>query len=191
MIAPITPATVRLQLPEGWIEVDPREPDILGALRSKLDVAPEKEEVLAALLTPLAVRLARLAAAGDIVLASFYSDVIELEDGADPFVMTAQVTLAMSPPVGDVERLREVIGGDGVSITPVDLPAGPAVLVAGTTEVDDEAWDAAQPAHLRRYFVPVPGISRVAALSFLTPNIDLADQFDEVFDAIAATLTFE
>lgn len=182
--------TVSLQLPEGWIEIDPREPDVLGALRSKVDVAPGNEEVLVALLAPLAVRLGRLAAAGDIVLAGFYSDLIELEDGTEPFVMAAQVTLAMSPPVGDVERLREVIGGEDVSITPVDLPAGPAVLVAGTTEVDDEAWDAAQPAHLRRYFVPVPGMSRVAALSFLTPNIDLAEQFDEVFAAIATTLAF-
>jgi hypothetical protein len=74
---------------------------------------------------------------------------------------------------------------------PVDLPAGEAVLVSGTTEVDDPDWTGAQPAHLRRYFVPVPGMSRVAALSFLTPNVDLAEQFDEVFDAIAQTLAFE
>ena len=65
-----------------------------------------------------------------------------------------------------------------------------SVLVAGPTEVDSPGWSGPQEAVLRRYFVPVPGMDRVAALSFLTPNLDLAEDFAELFDSVAATLRF-
>lgn len=183
-------ATVSLRLPVGWIETDPREPDILGALLTQSEVGNNREE-MALLLAPLAVRLSRLAASGDLVLAGFYTDVVEIEGETSPLVMSAQVSLALSPPVGDLDRLRELWGGDGTAVEPVDLPAGRGVVVTGTTQVDDDQWSGSHPAHLRRYFVPVPGLSRVAALSFLTPNIDLVEAFDGVFDAIAATLSFD
>lgn len=184
------PTSVRLALPPAWVEIDPREPDVLGALRRQIDVPDGGEELVVALLAPLAVRLSRLSARADIVLAGCYSELIEIPGETDPFVMTAQVTLAMSPPVGSLDRLQEVLGGDGVEVEPVDLPAGPGVLVTGRTHVDDEGWTGPQEAMLRRYFVPVPGLNRVAALSFLSPNLDLEDEFAEVFDAIAETLEF-
>ncbi|HYH32048.1 MAG TPA: hypothetical protein VD903_16875 [Pseudonocardia sp.] len=184
------PNQIHLTLPGEWIEIDPREPDVLGALLQAAAVPQESAQVASALLAPLAVRLSRLSAAADLVLAGFYSELIPLEGSEDPFLVSANVTLALSPPIGDLAQLRELLGGDDVEVAPVELPAGSAVLVSGTTQVDDEGWDGPQPARLRRYFVPVPGMSRVAALSFLTPNLDLADQFDEVFDAIAATLSF-
>lgn len=190
-MSPAPPTSVTLQLPVGWVEIDPREPDALDALRRKLEVPAESEELVLTLLAPLVVRLGRLAAAADVVLAGFYSELVEVAGASEPFLMTAQAILALSPPIGDSERVRELLSGPDVAVTPVDLPAGPGVLVAGTTEVDDALWDAPQPALLRRYLVPVPGMSRVAALSFLTPNIDLAEPFDEVFDAIARTLAFE
>ncbi|MDN5860573.1 MAG: hypothetical protein L0H84_18370 [Pseudonocardia sp.] len=183
------PSTVTLTLPREWVEVDPREPDVLGALTRQLDVPPGTGDAVEALLAPLCIRLARMSAAADLVLAGFYSEVVEIPEG-DPFVMTAQVTLALSPPVGNLDRLPEVVGGDGIEVRPVDLPAGRGVLAAGSTEVDDESWDAPQPAYLRRYFVPVAGLDRVAALSFLTPNVALVEEFTEVFDAIAETLAF-
>jgi hypothetical protein len=184
------PSEVHLQLPDGWIEVDPREPDVLEALASAATVPGESVEVAAALLTPLVVRLARLSATGDVVLAGFYSQLVPVEGRDQPLLISAQVLLAMSPPVGDEAQLRELLGGDDVEIAPIDLPAGAAVVVSGTTEVDDPVWDRPQPVRLRRYFVPVAGLSRVAALAFSTPNMALSDEFDEVFDAIAGTLSF-
>jgi hypothetical protein len=190
MTSPTAPSSVNLQLPDGWIEVDPRQPDVLGALLHAAAVPEESVEVTAALLAPLATRLARLSAVADLVLAGFYSELIPVEGQEEPFLISANVTLAMSPPIGDVAQLRDLLGGDDVEVAPVELPAGPAVLVHGVTEVDDEVWDEPQPARLRRYFVPIAGMSRVATLSFLTPNVDLADEFDEVFDAIANTVSF-
>ncbi len=190
-MSPNPPSTVSLRLPDEWVEVDPREPDVVGTLAAKAGIAEGNRELAVALLAPLAVRLGRLAATGDVILAGFYADAVELDDGSPPLILTAQVLLAMSPPVGGADLLAELLGGDGVEVLPVDLPAGEAVLVSGTTEVDDPIWNAPAPAHLRRYFVPVPGMSRMAALSFLTPNVDLAEHFDEVFDAIARTLAFE
>src|SRR4051812_45615650 len=135
-----TPNRVRLALPTNWVEIDPREGDVLGEIRRQIDVPEGSEELVIELLAPVALRLSRLSAQADIVLAGFYSQLIDLEGEADPFVMTAQVSLAMSPPVGGLERLQEVLGGDGVEVRPVDLPAGPAVLVTGRTQVDDEGW---------------------------------------------------
>lgn len=189
-MTPNPPDTVAITLPEQWIEIDPRTGDVAAELASKIQQSDEGRELLTALLAPLAVRLARLSAAADVVLAGFYTDLVEVEGEEMPFVMSAQVTLALSPPIGGADVLEELLGGDGVEVIPVDLPAGEAVLVSGITEVDDPAWVAPQQARLRRYFVPVAGMSRVAALSFLTPNLDLVEQFDEVFDAIARTLRF-
>jgi hypothetical protein len=182
---------VTITLPEEWVEIDPRVGDVAAELAAEIPLAAEENrELLVALLAPLAVRLGRLSAVADVVLAGFYTGLVEVEGEETPFVMSAQVTLALSPPIGGADVLQELLGGDGVEVMPVDLPAGEAVLVSGATEVDDPAWDEPQPAHLRRYFVPVAGMSRMAALSFMTPNLDLVDQFDEVFDAIARTLRF-
>jgi hypothetical protein len=189
-VSAAAPTEVNLRLPDGWIEIDPREPDVLGSLIEAASRPEDSVEVAAALLAPLATRLARLSAAADIVLAGFYSELVPVEGRDEPFLISANVTLAMSPPIGDADQLSALLGGDDVEVAPLELPAGPAVLVSGVTEVDDEVWDEPQPAHLRRYFVPVAGMSRVATLSFLTPNLDLAGEFDEVFDAIANTLSF-
>lgn len=180
---------IELELPEGWLEIDPREEDLVEAVQSALDVPPENEALLVELVAPLAIRLRRLAVQGDVVLAGFFSQLVPIE-GEEPLVISAQVLLALSPPVGDLERLQDAVAGEGVEVRPVDLPAGSGVLVSGTIEVDSPGWAGPTEAVLRRYFVPVPGMSRVAALSFLTPNVDLADDFAEVFDAVAGTLTF-
>jgi len=100
------------------------------------------------------------------------------------------VVLAVSPQVGGMDEVHAALAASGGEVQPVDLPAGAGVLSTGETQVSDPAWDATVPARTRRYLVPVPGTDRVAALNFLTPNLDLADQFDEVFAAIAETLEF-
>ena len=142
---PGPPSTVSLRLPDEWVEIDPRQPDIVAELTARIPMAAENRELAAALLAPLAVRLGRLAATADVVLAGFYSDVVELDDGSPPLILTAQVLLAMSPPVGGADVLSELLGGDGVEVMPVDLPAGEAVLVSGTTEVDDPDWTGHSP----------------------------------------------
>lgn len=184
------PDTVSLQLPTGWIELDPREPDLVGELRKAIDVPDDADDAAVAVLAPLALELARTAAGADMVLVGFFAQAIEIDGVTEPFVITANVVLAVSPQVGSLDEVRAALEGSDTTISPIDLPAGAGVLATGSTEIRDPDWEGSVPARTRRYLVPVPGTDRIAALNFLTPNLDLADQFDEVFDAIAATLEF-
>lgn len=179
--------SVSVQLPTGWIELDPREPELVAELQRAVDVPAAARDTAVALLAPLALELARAAAASDVVLIGFYAQAIEIDGAAEPFVVTANVILAVSPQVGGLDEVRAALNGN---VRPVDLPAGAGVLATGETEISDPAWEGSVPVRTRRYLIPVPGTDRMAALNFLTPNLDLADQFDEVFDAIAATLEF-
>lgn len=179
--------SVSLDLPTGWLELDPREPDLVGELRRKVGVPAEANEAAVALLAPLALELARSTAGADILLVGFFAQAIEIDGADEPFVVTANVVLAVSPPVAGLDEARAALDGD---IRPVDLPAGVGVVATGETTIRDPQWEEDVPARTRRYLVPVPGTDRLVALNFLTPNLDLADQFDEVFDAIAETLEF-
>lgn len=182
--------SVSLQLPAGWVELDPREPDLVAELGRAIGIPPEARDGALALLAPMALALSRSVDASDVVLVGFYAQAIEIDGSAEPFVVTANVMLAVSPQVGGMDEVRAALKTAGDDIRPVDLPAGAGVLSTGETQVSDPAWDATVPARTRRYLVPIPGTDRMAALSFLTPNLDLADQFDEVFAAVAETLEF-
>lgn len=182
------PTTVSLQLPNGWIELDPRTPNLLAELERALEVTADSHHAAIALLAPLAVELSRAAADSDVVLAGFFAHAVEIDGSAEPLVLTANVLLAVSPPVEDLAQAHAALDGD---VRPVDLPAGAAVLATAEVRISDPRWDGSVPARTRRYLVPVPGTDRIAVLHFLTPNLDLADQFDDVFAAIAETLTFD
>lgn len=181
------PAAARYRLPPAWIEVDPHASDLLERLLDAVDVPRHLDDLARTLLQPLAVELTRLAALSEVVSAGFFAHAIEIDGSADPLVLTANVLLAISPPV----ESPATAAGAGPDAEPVDLPAGPAVLVTGRTDVTDEQWDGVVPVRTRRYLVPVPGTDRLAVLAFQTPNIDLADQFDDVFAAIAESLAFD
>jgi hypothetical protein len=192
------PRSVQLRLPDGWLELDPRVEDLVGELRRALASRWQHalaDDRLLAVLTPLVAELRRLSAAADVLLVGLYTDVIPVDDEPVPLVVTASAVLAISPPAPDLDldALRaEVAAVDGgMRVRAVTLPAGPAVLVAGAVEIRHPDWDGSVAARLRRYFIPITGLGRLATLSFLTPNTELGDVFDDVFDAIAETVAFE
>lgn len=196
MTAPVT--AVRLRLPSGWLELDPREPDLVTelhrAIRRLWGENVDDARALS-LLGPLALRLRTLANTADVLLVGLYADVVPAPPGDLPLIITAHAMLALSPELDELASVRKEIEAgarnDDLELDVVDLPAGRAVRVSGDITISDPAWDGEVPARLRRYFVPVPGQSRIALLSFLTPNLELRDAFDEVFDAIAESLGFD
>jgi hypothetical protein len=183
-------AAVELRLPVDWIEVDPRSADLAadlaGSIRSTWDVDPHDE-----VLGPVVLHLRRLAADPRIVLAGLYCRVLTVDGLPEPLILTANVVLAVSGP----DTGLDVAAGaarPGWETTPADLPAGPAVVSTGEVTLSGPEQPAGQPitAWARRYFVPVPGQDRLVTLAFLTPHLDLAEEFGEVFDAVAGTLEF-
>jgi hypothetical protein len=179
-------AAVELRLPVDWIEVDPRAADLTAdlaeAVRSTWDVAPD-DEVLA----PVVLHLRRLAGDPRIVLAGLYCRVLTVADLPEPLVLTANVVLAVTGRDTGLEVAADA-ARPGWRTTPIELPAGPAVVSTGTVTLSEveppvTAW-------ARRYFVPIPGQDRLVTLAFLTPHAELADAFGEVFDAVAESLAF-
>jgi len=197
MVDMTTPTThVSLRLPRGWIEFDPRVPDlraeVLRGIRAEIGlVSPEAQEQLNQLLAPLLIAVQRVAETADTILVGLFARVIEISPN-EPLVVTANVVLALSPHGADLDMVRASAPG-GWTVGPFDPPDGNGVrgvVVSGDMEVTDPGWDTPALARARRYFLPVPGTTRLATLSFLTPNLDLADEFAELFDAVAGSVEF-
>lgn len=186
-----------MRLPEGWLDLDPREPDLLAELREATARQwPERQpdERVAHLLGPLLVELRGMVARADVLVVGVYADTVPVAGSPDPLLVTANVTLALSPVMTtpDADALLADFGSaDGVIVESVALPAGRAVRLATITELDNPDWERPVPALLRRYLLPVPALSRVAVLTFLSPNLELADAFDVVFAAVANTVRFD
>ena len=68
-----------------------------------------------------------------------------------------------------------------------ELPAGPALRVRRPQAVGDRTGHPGE-AEVVQWYVPHDGGRRLAVLTFSTPNVDLAEQFGEVFDAIAGSM---
>src|SRR5262245_18945663 len=180
MTAPVT--SVHLRLPKGWIEFDPRSPDlgseIMRAAHDEWGANPPAEvrSQLEALVGPLIVEIRRLTASADVLLVGLFVRAVAVEGAELPLILTANATLALSPNYVGVDLVEEA-KPQGWTAEPIDRPTGRGVVMTGDTEVRIDGWPTPVNAPVRRYFLPVPGIPRVATLSFLTPNLELAEAF--------------
>ncbi|GGM70462.1 hypothetical protein GCM10011609_02680 [Lentzea pudingi] len=184
--------SVSIRMPRGWLEIDPRNPDVTAELtrtaREQWGDGVDAERI-ARHVAPMASGLRALADETGLVLAGFYADFLGDED--TPLLLTANATLAISPPVSITDLRHDLYArsAEKISIRTVDLPAGEGVLATCEVDLRRTGWTGSGLLH--RYFVPVPDSSRFAVLSLFTPNRDLADLFADVFGAIAESLRFD
>lgn len=200
-VPPAGTPTLSLVLPSDWYELDPRTDDLVTALRGALadvDLGGLDQDTAVGLLAPAALELRRITQLTDMVLFGGYATAVPVDGAEWPYVVSASVTVMLSPPTGGEQGLdvvREVLGRQAqedqhADVRVVTLPAGPAVVASGRTLLSDESWDEPVEACTRRYFIPVPGSDRLAVLAFLTPNVVLIEHFEQVFDAIAESVAF-
>ena len=187
-------STVTVNLPDGWLEIDPRQPDIAAELRrtvrERLDIEADTERVVQ-ITAPLATELRRLTAETDVLIAGFFAELIPA--GQQQLLTTASLILAISPPVQGLAEVRRALAAKSahrMRIRTVDLPAGESVVSTATITLTRPEWPDTIPALLTRSFIPVPDSDRIATLCLLTPNVDLTDAFDSVFEAIAESVAF-
>jgi hypothetical protein len=188
-----------LDLPTDWFEVDPRAPDLMAELlratapRATPDLAGE---TLAALLLPVFVEVRRAQQHADVVMLAGFLNSYAGEEPDVPYIATASMSAVLSPPFqGDVRVTESLVrtgpADKGRNVRVVTLPSGEAVMTQGRTVLKHETWDDAIDAYGKRFYAPVPDDDRLLVLSFVTPNLALQDVFDELFDSIAESLSFD
>jgi hypothetical protein len=111
---------------------------------------------------------------GKLASASLIVALIDAAEGRDS---------AAPPPAQAVtEGLQFRLGG-----AVGELTVGPALRVRRRESVTDRMGNTSE-VEVVQWYVPHEGGQRLAVLTFSTPNVELAEQFGEVFDAIAGTM---
>ncbi|HVW33739.1 MAG TPA: hypothetical protein VHL53_14475 [Acidimicrobiia bacterium] len=111
---------------------------------------------------------------GKLAAASLLVSVVEAAPDAE----------ATNPgPAAVVATLADRYGG-----TAGELSAGPAARLRRRRRVEPQGGLPGGDAELVYWYVPHETGRCLALLTFSTPNVELADEFGEIFDAIAGTL---
>ncbi|WP_435281565.1 hypothetical protein [Streptomyces koelreuteriae] len=201
------PAGYTLRFPDSWwqLDLDPstRDASIRRRIESQVKKAPRLSREQVEELIRSTRRTAREAHARGALRASGMLRI--LKAGSGPLVLSATtVVVRISVPEGQSEDLADLVVAAGVQLGDqaegTGLPPGEVELVelphvgaAGRiTRIEDvDHQGTPVPTAVRHTLIPVPNSRDYLVLASSTPNVDLADQFYEVFDAIAESFRFE
>ncbi|MGW2026498.1 hypothetical protein [Streptomyces decoyicus] len=201
------PAGYTLRFPDSWwhLDLDPgtRDASIRRRIESQVKKAPQLSREQVDGLIRSTRRTAREAHAQGALRASGMLRI--LAAGSGPLVLSATtVVLRTSVPEGQSEDLADLVvaagmqlgtEAEGTGLPPgevelVELPhVGAAGRISRIEDVDHQGTPV--PTAVRHTLIPVPNSRDYLVLASSTPNVDLADQFYEVFDAIAESFRFE
>jgi hypothetical protein len=177
-----TATRVRLGLPAGWRAIDGRgttlEDDLELALSDVWQGGDKsgRDDVVAA----FGERLRTLLGQADVLLIGFAAARL------DTVIVQANVVVTLMRDTTDLAVLRARVAdreGD-LAVRVVTLACGAVVVAFGRSDTEEGAVFRAE------YFVPVPDTDQVLLLAFRTPNVELADRFGPVFDAVAGSIEF-
>jgi hypothetical protein len=189
-------ADFRLSLPVAWVELDlnpATRAEAIAKIVAERGEAGTQLGLSRGQLTDLLESLAVQAQAKNGVYAAFYSDVMEGAPVSASLVVSVVPASGGGPPAGtdpvDVARVLRQMFPAEVDTELMELGAGPAVRVRRRFEAPIGGLEKVGIENLQ-YVVVLPDLVRLALLDFSTPTIGLADPFVELFDAIAATLTW-
>ena len=195
---------LRVAAPASWVQLD-LDPRTRAASMQRLVKERAEAFLPAAQFGPeLAQALeATVAAAREQggVFAAVFSTVSDGKPvGASVVVsLIPRANASVEVPAGDPRRtladgLRERYAAPEADVAVVDLPPGPATRVRRRVRAEVPVGSGGPTVGAEveqvQYFVPLPGATHLALLTFSTPNLGLAEPFGELFEAIAGTLTW-
>jgi hypothetical protein len=106
-----------------------------------------------------------------------------------PVVATlVALVVARTPEQSDlsVEEIREIVGNGKGELHQLDL--GSSIRLRSREDAKSEGFlEFEVTVDRTQFFVPVPDTTDLLVLDFSTPNLVLADEMSELFDAIAST----
>lgn len=202
------PDSFVISLPEGWREV-PIDPDgLVDAVREGAAATLPAEVVESLEFKHQLLVLRRLAqqmSASGVVFAAAMSDAVTTDDADEPpLFLSAVMTLATFPAQSlgaDTIRFEhlqrgasEAAASSGLELLAepavVELGDSPAVYVVGTQRVEDPGSGSTMLLVHCRYYVLIGDGDGMAALAFLTPNVEISEEFAELFYSVACSLEF-
>jgi len=133
---------------------------------------------------------------------SYFLDIFNEEPDEPPYLVFALLTLVPGnlegeecPSVEDLaEQVKSTYGETLVSVREVRTEQDRSCLSTAmvTTKTYGVGEDQIESQHLDlRVFVPLPEFDQIVSLLLVTPNVELEEDFRELFESIAATLRFE
>jgi hypothetical protein len=202
------PDSFVISLPEGWREVPLDPAGLVDAVRegASATLPPEMVDSLEFKHQLLVLRrLAQQMSAAGVVFAAAMSDAVTTDDADEPpLFLSAVMTLAtfhaqsLGADTIRFEHLQrgasEAATSSGLELlaepTVVELGDSPAVYVVGTQRVEDPNTGSSMLLLHCRYYVIIGEGDGMAALAFLTPNVEISDEFAELFYSVACGLEF-
>ncbi|MER5442736.1 hypothetical protein [Streptomyces sp. NPDC002790] len=200
------PAEYSLRFPDSWwqLDLDPstRDASIRRRIEAQVEKAPQLTRERVDGLIRDTRRIAREAHAKGALRASGMIRI--LRAGSGPLVLSATtVVLRISVPEEQSEDLADLVmaagvqlgtdaEGSGLPVGEVELVELPHAGAAGRiSRIEDIEYHGKRvPTAVRHTLVQVPNTHDYLVIASSTPNVDLTEQFYEVFDAIAESLRF-
>ncbi|MDQ6613794.1 MAG: hypothetical protein M3083_03325 [Actinomycetota bacterium] len=180
-----------LALPEGWftLDVNPKTAaaSVDRLIAHRLLEAPQLGDEVASIKHTLTLVAAEAQRVG-IEFSAGYA-----VNAGDDLVITANLGISVHT-IGEgvsVQAIEQGLHarGDAKSAI-VESGAGTAVKVRGRDRHSLPGGPGVFEVATWQYFVPVPNSNRLALLSFTTPTLALADDLDELFDAMVSSFRF-
>ncbi|MEW2400956.1 hypothetical protein [Streptomyces sp. NPDC046862] len=201
------PSGYKLLFPTSWwhLDLDPstRDASIRRKVEAEVKNGPQLSREQVDDLIRSTRRTARDAHAQGALQASGMLRIIN--GGNGPLVLSATtVLLRVSVPEGESEDLADMVVAAGIQVGTeaegTGLPPGEVELldlplvgaVGRITRIEDvDIKGRRVPTAMRHTLIPVPNSRDYLVLASSTPNVNLAEQFYEVFDAIAESFRFD
>jgi hypothetical protein len=185
-------------LPQGWQQLDVNPKTAAVSARMLVEQASRNSEALArnrAAFEQMLVGAAAEAARANVEYCACWFQPVEGPDGT-ALPVQASVTVAfhsLDSSNDPTSMLTELLGSaaGSSSLDLVELDAGPAIKRGGRRREALAGMDEPVEYLARQYYVPVPGsTNKIALLSFASPTLELADDLERLFDAMARSFTF-
>jgi hypothetical protein len=181
---------VTLIAPHDWIEFDldpaTRNRSIHELVASRIP-AEDNSVLHAQIEARLRTALARASDFGAVMALAFAA-----VDSEPPNVLAAWLVLTMHPADGlELSGVGDALGYAGARTDAISLPAGPAVRAVAQVRQPVPDSDDEMEVLSVRYVVRLEEHTSLAMLSFGTSNVSLADDFIDLFDAIAESVRVE
>ncbi len=197
-----SPFTFEISTPAGWIHVPTAEldqnsaEDWLDRIADLADVGipPAFDSIARIMLERLNDDTSEFG--------SYFLDVFMDEPTGEPYVVFALLTLMPGnlegeecPSIAELEAQVKSTYGDTLSSTrEIRTEQGQECLSLSLISRKSYGIDSAkvEVEYLDlRIFIPLPQFDQIVSLLLVTPNVELEDEFRDLFEAVASTLRFE